>query len=339
ASVSARVVRGGRPIAHAEVGLFQQAARPHRVNAEADGAFKIEGVAAGRYDIYAESIAEGAMMARRPLEVGARDVDGLVLDLGLAASIAGVVVDAEGTPVSGVNVLFVHEDDSGYDVTADDGTFRVTALAGGGDYAAQVSTSAERSSLYLPPPGQALPVVHVRDGTSQVTGVRIVIARGRLTISGRVVRDGEPVAGVDVLALSMRGSARAHSGPDGAFVLDELVAGRYELLPLRRDGGHASRRGLVVEAGAKDVRLELPSTGSIEGRLRGFRDAPDVRAAGEAELGSQNGEVTGTTFSIAGLPVGAYLVTAVGPDGASGSAKVVVEADRVARASIEAGPT
>src|SRR5262249_32670810 len=160
ASVSGRVVRGGRPIAHAEVGLFQQAARPHRVNAEADGAFKIEGVAAGRYDISAESIAEGAMMARRPLEVGARDVDGLVLDLGLAASIAGVVVDAEGTPVSGVNVLFVHEDDSGYDVTADDGTFRVTALAGGGDYAAQVSTSAERSALYLPPPGQAFPVVH-----------------------------------------------------------------------------------------------------------------------------------------------------------------------------------
>src|SRR5262249_5792329 len=105
-----------------------------------------------------------------------------------------------------------------------------------------------------------------------------VIARGRLTISGRVVRDGEPVAGVDVLALSGRGSARAHRGPDGAFVLNELVAGRYELLALRRDGGHASRRGIVVEAGAKDVRLELPSTGSIEGTLRGFRDAPELAA-------------------------------------------------------------
>lgn len=336
ATVSGRVLRDGKPVARAEVHLYQGPMRPHRVVAHDDGTFEIEGVAAGSYQIYAQSIARGALMARRPLEVGARDMGSLVLELDLAASIAGIVVDATGSPVAGVAVRFARDDDQGSDVTAADGTFLVTGLAGSGDYRAQVSSSPVEAARYRPPSGQRFPVVHVADGTSRVTGVRLAIVRGTLEISGHVVRRGKPVVAANVYASSATGGTHAQSGPDGSFVLGELVAGTYQLA-VEGPGGIGGTP-LVVEAGAKDVRIEIPPGGAVEGTLRGFLGATQVTAVGT--MGRMYAAaVTDAKFSIADIPAGTYDMHAVAANGGHGTARVTVATDEIARVTVQAGAT
>jgi hypothetical protein len=338
ATVSGRVLREGKPVARAEVHLYQGPMQDQRAIAHDDGAFEIEGVAAGSYEIYAQSIAKGALMARRPLEIGARDIGGLVLELDLAASIAGIVVDATtGAPVAGVAVRFYLDQDHGSDITAADGSFLVTGLAGSGDYYVYLSSSTDENVRYRPPPGQHFPVVHVEGGTTRVTGVRIAIVRGTLEISGQVVRRGKPVVAVSIHASSLAGGTRAQTGPDGTFVLGDLVAGTYRLFV----EGPGGMRGtpLAVEAGAKDVRIEIPPGGAIEGTLRGFGIAPHVTVVGAAGEGWYTAEVAGAKFSVADILAGAYEVHAVGTNGAHGSAHVTVATDEIAHVAVQAGAT
>jgi len=335
-TVSGRVLRGGQPVVRPHVYLYQDAARPHRVVGNDDGRFKMEGVAAGTYQLHAQSLAQGASMARRPLEVGARDIDDLVLELDLSASVAGIVVDATGAPAAGLRVHLYREDgDIGSDVTAADGTFLVTALAGGGGY--QPMVSGDNGANYRPPSGQQFPAVRVADGKSRVTGVRITIVRGTLTISGHVTRGGKPVTGVDIGATSEAGGGRAQSGPDGTFVLGDLAPGTYELYVERRGGG--GENPMRVEAGAKDVRIELPPVGAIEGVLRGFRGAPQVTVVDRTHGRMLWADATDAKFSVADVPVGTYDVHAVAANGAHGTARVTVAIGQVARVTLEAGPT
>jgi protocatechuate 3,4-dioxygenase beta subunit len=337
AKVSGRVLRAGEPVGRADVRLYKEREYVERAIAHDDGTFELDGVEPGSYDIGAHSLGSGAAVARRPLEVGAEDVGGIVLELDRTASIAGVVVDTTGAPVAGVTVDVNAQDDHASDVTAADGTFVVAPLVGGADYRAAVRQTREPFRPYEPPAGQSLPAIHVADGTRHITGVRLTVVRGSLTISGVVVRAGEPVAGVTIRAWSEKGAAHAESGPDGAFVLGELVAGSYHIGA--GSWNNLQRTSITAEAGAKDVRVELSPTGAVEGVLHGFGASARVMLFVQMDPRRFETEVTDAKFAIADVPAGTYDVRAVGANGARGSARATVTANAVARVTIDAEAT
>jgi hypothetical protein len=342
ADVSGRVVLAGKPIPRAEVRLYRDMEHRSSTLTKDDGTFELEGVPPATYEIAATSATEGAAMKRRPLEVGVQDVDGLVLDLDLTASIAGAVVDAKGAPVGGVMVHFVSEGveggwgDGSSDTTAADGTFHVGGLAAG-SYQPELQ-GARAPWAQLPPPGGGRhPAVQVADAASRVEGVRLTIASSDLTISGRVVRRGEPVSGIDIAAAGSGSGdeAVAQSGADGTFLLERLRPGRYELRPLRD-----MQPSVSAEAGARDVVLELPATGRIEGVLRGFRAPPEVTVDGlNGGGGHRRADVAESRFVVADAPVGSYDVTAIASNAQHATGRVNVTADQVSRLTLTAGGT
>ena len=345
ATVSGRVVRGGKTVARAHVMLEQNLERRSLALSNDDGTFELEGVEPATYDIRATSAAEGAATARRAITVGAKDVAGLLLELDLSASIAGSVVDAKGAAVGGVRVYLEREgddavpDDVFSDRTAADGTFLISALAAG-SYRPHVSRDRD-GAILRPPVGGRHPAIAVADATSRVTGVRLTIAPADLTISGRAVRRGEPVAGIEIAAVSRLGDVEtARSEADGTFVLEGLVEGRYELQARQVGQTEISvgdGRTLSVDAGATKVVVELPATGKIEGVLRGFSAPPEITVRGDS--GGRKADVSGSRFAVADVPVGEYVVSAVAASGHVASARVNVTADQVGHVTLTASAT
>jgi hypothetical protein len=339
AKVSGHVMRNGMPVARAQVRL-NTSQRPQRILSEADGKFVIEGVEPGTHELLAESIVEGAMMTHRTLTVGTRDVEDLILELDLAGSISGLVVDTTGAPVAGVYVVFNNRaDDFGNDVSAADGSFTATGLAGGSDYYPTVYAPGSVTMTIPPAEGGTFPAVHVADGKSHVTGVRlVVVGDDDFSISGKVVRGGEPVVGATIVAQGIQGRASAQTGADGTFVITGVASGGYEV-GVSRDGRFGRLQGAVMaKAGDKDVRIELPAVGSIEGELVGFSGTKRVFARGEKGFFTSI-DVTDNHFSITDLAVDTYTVSATSTDGAHDQGQVAVVAKGVASVSLKGGPT
>lgn len=336
AAVRGRVVRSGKPVARADVTLFQDWQRPYTTASKDDGAFEFKAVEAASYDIAATSLAEAASIGRRPITVGAQDIADLVLELDQTASIAGTVVDTSGAPVVGVTVRVTLQDgearDDQTDTTDVDGTFRVGGLAAG-SYRPDVLRSRDIWSPYSPASGRRHPTIAVADGTSHVKGVQLVISRG-LTIAGRVVRRGEPVAGVAVVASShdYGGHVQTRSAADGTFLLEGLAEGSHGVRPDPHGG-----EPIEVKAGASNVVLELPATGTVEGILRGFRTRPDVQVRGHYQ--GRQADVIDMRFAITDLPVGAYDVIATASSGEHATERVIVTADQVSRVTLTGSAT
>jgi hypothetical protein len=179
-----------------------------------------------------------------------------------------------------------------------------------------------RSQIALEPaPGTSMPVVSLADGSSKVSGVRVAVRLDRLQIGGRVTHEGgRPAVDVRVVAIApaeddaMTGweppSAEATTGPDGRFVLRDLVAGAYVVRASAGGGVVAAVEG--VAAGATGVAVTLPALGAIDGELVGFGDSVEVAAVSPSsmDLSTYRGRIAGSRFSIRALPPGEYTVTA-----------------------------
>ena len=98
----------------------------------------------------------------------------LDLELDLAGSIAGIVVDHAQRPVAGVAIhaecTGCSESDGGDDITRADGAFTVRALSGGGVYTLRMVRNGQEVHA------REVPAVAVRDGAHHVTGVRVELA-------------------------------------------------------------------------------------------------------------------------------------------------------------------
>lgn len=214
---------------------------------------------------------------------------GVDIELQWAGSIEGTVVEASGAPAAGVYVRFEaqHLADGGDDVSAPDGSFRVATLIGGDDYRPYVRP-AQRSNQKLPAGDGGFPTVHVSDGGSHVSGVRLVVKRAHLSIAGSVVAgDGDPLPDVHVAATRSDGdepalanlwddAPSAISAADGSFRIADLETGLYRLDARSGDGGEATLQG--VAAGTGGVVIKLQAAAGIDGTLVGFATRPTVRA-------------------------------------------------------------
>jgi hypothetical protein len=346
-----RVVRGGggvegarvtaRPTTGVDAVGWQRFRNQRSAVSGKDGAFELTGLVASSYSVSAET--DTAFTRDVAVEVAAGQlVEGVTIELDLAATVAGVVVDQRGAPVPDVHVqLELDRKDWGFAQTDEDGAFRAGAMSGGGDYAITVAR-ARGGPPYPPAPGAPPAVVTLRDGDSHVEGVRVAIRVDQATIAGRVVdAAGAPLPDVAVVAMlgvvpdGQPGDVVAHatSGADGGFVLRDLLTGSYRLEGTSGSGQTAEAVG--VAAGAVGVVLRMPAAGAIEGTLTGFGPRVAVRASAASDRGflRYRPRVTGDRFVLRELPPGPYFVSARAGD-AMADAEVEVVAGETAAVAL-----
>ncbi len=339
ATIAGRIAQGGKPVDGATVRAQSDDSQFNELS-EADGGYLLRNVEPGTYTMYAQSNRVGAFATGQSITVVAGDAKtGVDLELDLAGSIAGVVVDQNDAPVAGVFLSFSLRGgrDFGSATTADDGSFTAQALSGGGDYLYEVRQRDQSPLVYPPATGKRHPPVTVKVGGTHITGVRVRIKYERLAITGRVTdAAGKVVADAKVTADPKdEGWFRvpsASSDQDGAFTIPDLPAGTYIVQAVSPRG---EARAENVAAGQTNVVLKMLEGGGIDGTLVNFTGTPNVVARRTDNRYGRDrtisATVTGTTFQLRNLVAGRYQITAtagaesdtVGVDVAAGNIRAV----------------
>ena len=253
----------------------------------AKGAFRVDGLPAGSYDVtfrgpdFTEKVLRDVT-----IEPGAlKDLGDIELERG--RSIRGRVVDAKGRPVAGATIAFGRQlVGSGESMTLEvgkqldeqlgvrrtstmsDGAFRISGIS---DRAAVIA--AEHADH-----GRSHPV-DVNPGEEDVTVELELVPLG--AIRGIVRHNGEPADGAGLIlgsTASGRQSTRAQAGQDGTFAMQKVPAGSYKLTAATGGGLSANMTSKAVEVVAgetAEVELDL-KTGSITVNvvIKGVEDKP-----------------------------------------------------------------
>ncbi|RKH55270.1 carboxypeptidase regulatory-like domain-containing protein [Corallococcus llansteffanensis] len=258
---------------------------------EEDGHFTLRGLPPGAYAVWVRATTGGGYEHRMPerVEVRGSETVELSLHLDLDGRIAGVVVDARGEPLAGVDVEANARPDSANDVrtyapvsvkTGPDGRFVLEHLARDADY----ELVAQKPGYAMPqPPEEPIPE---RDGDetdeelheqmsrwmhdqgdphvvahTRSLAVRIVLAtQGRIT--GRLVKgNGAPITRFSVNEEAVR-------DPRGAFTVFVDKPG-LEHLTFQVPGHALTQRDVKVPAGRDvdlgEVRIDTGHT--VRGRV------------------------------------------------------------------------
>jgi hypothetical protein len=314
-SIAGRVLLGGKPVDGAIVTATRTDDDTYAAVADAQGRFVVRGLLAGSYRVSAESARAGAFASGLTVVIQEREArTGVDLELDLAGSITGVVVDQNNAPVPGVFLSFslLRRTDYGWATTADDGTFTARSLSGGGEYVLEVRPR-DGSPIAFPPLGRKRhPSIVVKDGATHVTGVRVQIKYERLALGGRIVdHRGKPIPDARIVATTpeadMTQPPSAMSDENGRFSIRELTTGQYSLYA-------TSVRGDVrlddVAAGRTDVVLRILERGGIDGTVSGPCDALNIVAyPQEADVfRGYRAVIAGATFQLRNLPPGMYAL-------------------------------
>ena len=271
------------------------------VTTSADGRFRFEGVAEGRWQLVA-SDGEGGS-AREVVEAGREDV---VLRLVAAGELEGRVLGEDRTPVPGARVRVMAADEFQQATTDGTGTFRVPNLAPG---MARVVVEAK---------GWGTGSEQVKIESGRTAQVELTLKRGG-TVVGRVLGlSAEELGRCQVMA----GGSRGEPDANGTFRLEGVATGsqvvRAFVLP-----DFKSRQATVTipAAGAEvEVDLDFSSGVTLSGTVRrGGRPAPGVTVA----AGPPGGRGVSTavtdgdgTWRVTGLPEGELEVGVLNEHGA-----------------------
>ena len=323
-TIRGRVTRLGNPVAGARIsGVPTVWSGDARFWSDASGRFEIRGVMPGTHDIGAQHDELGAFTEGTSITITAGEERVVDLELDLAATISGVVVDQHNRPVPNVFVRWTHEKtgDLGKSITDARGRFRCASMTGGGKYRAAVYATVAEQGAFPTVDGKPYPVLELANGRSTIEGVELAIELQRLTVAGRVVdSNGNPIADAQVRALAMQGDQApvfqgwqklpmTFTADDGSFTLSGLTSGRYAIAARSTDGGEATATN--VAAGSSGVTVTIVQPGSIEGSLAEFPAQPHIAATRvDDPSGRYAGIVDRSTFRIAGVRPGRYVVTA-----------------------------
>jgi 5-hydroxyisourate hydrolase-like protein (transthyretin family) len=263
-TVSGRIVEAstGKPVMNIQYGysvvigqgegqyLSATALDSNRTNAK--GEFRVEGMLPGRYAVYMIK-EEGMELYDEPavFEVKDGNLSGLEVKARLGASISGVAT-LEGKYNPALASAFLQMRlwtqitpralDGGFwnpPKISPDGTFRINGLRAG---KARIYASGNQSDKKISLLRVEHNEVEVTDGIpikagEQITGVRLVFAYGTAVIRGQVkVENGElPEGGKWMVAVRRIGGNDPNSqrfaevDGRGRFMMDEMIAGQYEL--------------------------------------------------------------------------------------------------------------
>lgn len=205
---------------------------------EGDGTFRVFVDEPGDYGLWVE--APGYMPwtspESEPIRVGDNLVVGVVVRLDRGGRIVGRVLGLEEDELAGVRI-FAHGDDPAQSRTGSvdhRGRYEIPSV-GPGEWILLAATDQ--------PPRQVSETVVVGAEESEVR-LDLTFPENELTLRGRVLLDGEPVAGVMVMVLLQpadESSAPVVAQTDsfGRFRLAGLVPGRYEIRAERRPFGRS----------------------------------------------------------------------------------------------------
>lgn len=326
ATIIGHVMRGKQPVPGANIDLRGPNDRELRpISADGSGRFEARGLRPGPWSVYAEDTRIGAFGGvPETVQLGRGETKEVTIDITFAASIAGRVIDQNGSAVAGVTVVFRHtsSDDAGQATTDVDGNYRAATMTGGGNYQPAVMRNVLTSTRMQPAGGEPFPVIALADGTSAVTGVVLAVQIDHLVIAGKVVDDdGAPVADVRVVTELFEKNAEPRfrwaspdpadtTNVDGQFSIKDLPAGTYALRARSAAGIETTLVG--IRAGRSDVTLVLPAAGAIEVTTAGFKTAPQVSATrtGGAVSAPIAATPQGSAFVLRNLSPGNYVVTA-----------------------------
>jgi hypothetical protein len=277
----------GAPLAGARVASRAAGGGAVRgVETDASGRFRFDSIPPGSYEVVAA--AEGYLVSD-PQRVDARASAPPPLRFALerGLSIGGVVVDeVSGDPVPGAELRLAGPDPRRYA-----GPFAPPHADGSGRFELRGVPAGEGYALAARAPGYLegrldLPPVRPPGGLS---GVRLPLSRGA-RIAGRVLDPaGAPAPGAVVTVLAERAALEPRSsrpaGPDGAFVVEGLADGPYQVGAERDKEALAELRPVVVARGAGplDLELRLATAPPIEGRVTDEAGEPAAGAEVSAE--------------------------------------------------------
>jgi hypothetical protein len=288
-----------------------------RATSDALGRFRIDGLAPGRYRATAQATGFAKSSAR--IDTASRQV---TLFLSAASFIEGHVVAGDGTPAAGAEVFATGGEEN-----------QVTTLASErGSFSLEVAprswtVGARRGNEA----GRADASVAVAAGAT-ARGVKIQLSMAS-SIAGVVIAAAtkQPIANARI-AVSPYGSngdaGRAASDASGAFAVQGLPPGSYDV-EIAADGYAAeSRRGVTVSQGQRfPLRIELRQTGAVEGVVRDASSRPvafalvsllDWRAPGAEARADDSG-----AYRLPGIAAGRHVFVALREGAAQGTSAMV----------------
>jgi hypothetical protein len=235
-----------------------------RVATDATGAFSLEGIPNGNFEVVAAT-ADG-QFGLTPISVADVAQSSVVVTLTPRSRISGRVVDGNGNPVQNVQVycqpLYRREPpkftswlNSPFARVVADGSFRFSSLDAG-DY---LITANHKDGAFA----------HV-DGTTELRDVTVVLPARGAAITGRVVdASGQPVARVGIIAMREGGSpvplawdmGQTTTDDAGCFTIGATPIGTYFITASYPSGGPTGVLGGVTAG--QNVTLTLQELGSL----------------------------------------------------------------------------
>ncbi|HEU0032266.1 MAG TPA: carboxypeptidase regulatory-like domain-containing protein [Kofleriaceae bacterium] len=296
-----------------------------------DGSYELTGLRAGTYQIEVTSKRGIQPRDAEKVVVAAGAVVERDLRLDDGGTIEGVVVDADGKPVAGIDVNArptTSAWDGGDAQTMHDGTFTIAPVRGG-----EYRVTAERNwSEMLRKPGTTDDAKQGERAVvkpAQTTTVRIVVESQSASLRGTVVdAAGKPVPDAFVSAARESDAAGAQSSSaqdtrwwdeqpaltavDGTFTIGKLSPGKYSVRAYRKGGGEAIAEHVATGSSA---RLQIKDTGSIDGTVRTDGAAPEelditVRELATGFWRTEHFYRTSGHYVVRDLPKGHFQITA-----------------------------
>ena len=278
---------------------------------------------------------------------------GLTLVIPRGVAFSGRVLDKNGKPVSGVSVEAAEAQADAFGAQIRRMVASATRLRRDDD---NVTTAADGTFTVRIKEGK-YDVVFKREGYSAKTLRAQTIAANQkpvevtldpsVEITGRVVRGGAGVEGVNVTAFSEVNQANTITGPDGSFTLSDLTPGQMMVAITKMDSMIQEIRPMT--APAQNVVVELPAGGRISGRVVDKATHQPITAfqAGISTSRGGGGMVVMTppmlkqftsddgTFTLENVKPGPTQVVASAPGYTTGRAPTVEVQDGKAVADVE----
>ncbi len=323
AAISGRVVNEeGEPVPSASVHVQSGAAEGEGMErrdgySQADGSFEIPGLQEGEYRLTASAKGYGTSEPQR-LRLGSSGVEGLEIRLSREASgaISGRVLGLSPQALSRIRVEA--ETLVGWDnptsLVDEQGRYRLPGLRSG-DWIVKA---------YPFDGGRAIQEEVVVEPGAEVV-LDLQFPEG-LTFSGRVLLDGRPLRGAQILAASLKKEdSHAMAGTDfeGRFSLGPLQPGPHLFLVHGAEGVLGTYRTVQLQEG-QEIRLDI-ETGGLQGRILapGGEPVPDATlqfrvvdpATGQAvpDLGPTIRSDAQGAFEMLSIPTGLYTVVVQKP--------------------------
>jgi len=236
--------------------------------ADERGEFRIPGVAAGDYLLRADSDGCGAS-AGAPLTLrGLQEDVAAELRLAPGGLVTGRLRRASGGSLDLARVLLWEErPDAEAAPAAAEILRRGVPVAADGSFALR-GADGRRLVLLAAAPDSSTE-------RAPVTGRPIELTlHPRMSVRGTVLAGGLPAADAEVRLRPPGGSgAVARTGPDGAFVFEDVEPGPYQLWAAAA-AGSCERFPLIAAPGLEDQRLELVAAPGLEVRVTNALGAP-----------------------------------------------------------------